>query len=290
MSGSQFFSVQRLTDVIKIVKHKPYETKRFVFGGAFDDTELVDSNEKTATLKIWQMPVKGGQYLVGGDPAWGSSEWADRFALNVSRCWADGVEQVAHQEDAQTHHAGEDGDQRAIDDPRVAAVLRLLGEDHLLVLRARTPDGEPAATGIFPGLAGATAMEVAPHGDPLSASARDLNALMRAKQDRVAAAVPGGEVLLTGQQAYSAPEHAETAGARQVHAALGVRERLAVEAGGNFLRVRGVWQKVTRELLDAELIEWQVAVDCVDHGRSLGLAVSVVRHVADECQAELVRV
>jgi len=44
-------------------------------------------------------------------------------------------------------------------------------------------------------------LQVAPRGDPLSASARDLNALMRAKQSQVAAAVPGGEVLLTGEPA-----------------------------------------------------------------------------------------
>jgi hypothetical protein len=41
---------------------------------------------------------------------------------------------------------------------RVAAVLSLLEGEHLLALRARTPDGEPAATGIFPGLPGATAV------------------------------------------------------------------------------------------------------------------------------------
>lgn len=41
---------------------------------------------------------------------------------------------------------------------RVAALLRHLGPTgHLLALRARTPAGEPAATGIFPGLPGGTA-------------------------------------------------------------------------------------------------------------------------------------
>lgn len=95
MSGSQYFSTQRLTDQMKVVKAKPYEVKRFVFGGAFEDTTLVDCNEKTATLKIWQHPVPKGQYVIGADPAWGSSEWADRFAISVNRCWADGMEQVA---------------------------------------------------------------------------------------------------------------------------------------------------------------------------------------------------
>ncbi len=95
MTGSQFFSSQRLTDQMKIVEQKPFDVRRFVFGAAFEDTILAECSEKTATLKIWELPVMRGQYVIGGDPAWGSSEWADRFAINVSRCYADGIEQVA---------------------------------------------------------------------------------------------------------------------------------------------------------------------------------------------------
>jgi hypothetical protein len=95
MTGSQFFNAQRLTDCRKVVKHKPYDIQRFFFGGTFEETELIECNEKTATLKIWQHPAVRGQYVLGCDPAWGSSEWADRFVINVSRCWADGIEQVA---------------------------------------------------------------------------------------------------------------------------------------------------------------------------------------------------
>lgn len=95
MTGSQFFSTQRLTDARKVVRTKPYDIQRFFFGAAFEDTELIECNEKTATLKIWQHPVPRAQYVIGGDPAWGSSEWADRFCINVTRCWADGMEQVA---------------------------------------------------------------------------------------------------------------------------------------------------------------------------------------------------
>ncbi len=95
MTGSQFFGSQRLTDQMKIVREKPYDIKRFHFGAAFENTVLVDCVERTATLKIWETPCVKGQYVIGADPAWGSSEWADRFAINVSRCWADGIEQVA---------------------------------------------------------------------------------------------------------------------------------------------------------------------------------------------------
>ncbi len=95
MTGSQFFSSQRLNDQHKIVAVKPYELRRFVFGAAFEDTTLIEAPEKTATLKIWHMPVERAVYVMGCDPAWGSSEWADRFCINVSRCWADQMEQVA---------------------------------------------------------------------------------------------------------------------------------------------------------------------------------------------------
>lgn len=95
MTGSQFFSVQRLSDQMKVAKAKPYDRKRFVFTANFEDTTLIDCNENTTTLKIWEAPVMRGTYALGCDPAWGSSEWADRFAITVDRCYADQVEQVA---------------------------------------------------------------------------------------------------------------------------------------------------------------------------------------------------
>lgn len=95
MTGSQFFSSQRLTDCRKVVRDKDYDINRFFFGSAFEDTTLIECNEATATLKIWEHPKPRAQYVIGADPAWGSSEWADRFCINVTRCWADGMEQVA---------------------------------------------------------------------------------------------------------------------------------------------------------------------------------------------------
>lgn len=95
MTGSQYFSAQRLNDQHKIVSAKPFTLHRFVFGADFEDTDLIDAPEKTATLKIWHVPEGRGFYVMGCDPAWGSSEWADRFCINVSRCWADQMEQVA---------------------------------------------------------------------------------------------------------------------------------------------------------------------------------------------------
>ena len=47
------------------------------------------------TLKVWEEPVDTAYYVIGADPAYGSSDWADRFCIQVFRCYADGMEQVA---------------------------------------------------------------------------------------------------------------------------------------------------------------------------------------------------
>ena len=56
---------------------------------------MVKSQERLATLKVWEEPVDTAYYVIGADPAYGSSDWADRFCISVYRCYADGMEQVA---------------------------------------------------------------------------------------------------------------------------------------------------------------------------------------------------
>lgn len=68
---------------------------RYAFGQFFQDTEVLKSTERLATLKVWEEPVKNGYYVIGADPAYGSSDWADRFCIQVFRCYADGLDQVA---------------------------------------------------------------------------------------------------------------------------------------------------------------------------------------------------
>lgn len=55
----------------------------------------MECGEKNANLKIWEFPKGQGHYVIGADPAYGSSDWADRFCVSVWRCYADGMEQVA---------------------------------------------------------------------------------------------------------------------------------------------------------------------------------------------------
>ena len=94
-SGSNFFNTGRLSDEMRIAKKEKAHNYRFVLRDNFQDTDLTESIERNCNLKIWQYPQSGGQYAIGADPAFGSSDWADRFCASVWRCYADGVEQVA---------------------------------------------------------------------------------------------------------------------------------------------------------------------------------------------------
>ena len=95
MTGTSFFSNARCTDMMKIAKKIGCDYYRYSMGANFLDTEVVKSTERLATLKIWEEPVDTAYYVIGADPAYGSSDWADRFCIQVFRCYADGMEQVA---------------------------------------------------------------------------------------------------------------------------------------------------------------------------------------------------
>ena len=94
-SGSLFFSGARINEEFKLaIKTKP-DMYRFVLGEGFEDTELVQSSERMCNMWVWEKPVAGAYYAIGADPAYGSSEWKDRFVAQVYRCYSDGMEQVA---------------------------------------------------------------------------------------------------------------------------------------------------------------------------------------------------
>jgi hypothetical protein len=95
MTGYNFFSNSRCTDAMKESKLTRPDYWRYSMGHDFIDTEVLKSSEKVATLKIWEEPIDTAYYVIGADPAYGSSDWADRFAIQVFRCYADGMDQVA---------------------------------------------------------------------------------------------------------------------------------------------------------------------------------------------------
>jgi len=95
MTGSSFFSHTRCTDQAKVAKKLLPRYYRFSMGQYFEDTELIQSTERMATLTLWEEPIDNAYYVIGADPAYGSSDWADRFCIQIYRTYADGLDQVA---------------------------------------------------------------------------------------------------------------------------------------------------------------------------------------------------
>jgi hypothetical protein len=95
MTGSSFFSNSRCSEAARVAKLKKFDSYRYSFGSNFQDTEVLKSSDRLATLKVWEEPIDTAYYVIGADPAYGSSDWADRFCIQVFRCYADGLDQVA---------------------------------------------------------------------------------------------------------------------------------------------------------------------------------------------------
>lgn len=95
-TGSNFFKGTSVGEAYRWALAQPEPRYyRFHTGMEFTDTEIIEVDSKTATLKIWEEPVQGAQYALGADPAYGSSPESNRYAINVFRCYANKLIQVA---------------------------------------------------------------------------------------------------------------------------------------------------------------------------------------------------
>ena len=95
LTGSQFFSTPMINKAYKAAKDLPCRYYRYRMGQHFEYTAFMETDEKNAELTVWEHPDTEGIYVIGADPAYGSSEWADRFVASVWRCYADRIVQVA---------------------------------------------------------------------------------------------------------------------------------------------------------------------------------------------------
>lgn len=97
-SGQTFFPNKKIGQLIMDLDDvcPPFQAKRYHLGEHFDSMQLetVDHPEE-ADLKIWEEPVTGGVYAIGVDPAYGRSDNKDRHVIEVWRCYADRMIQVA---------------------------------------------------------------------------------------------------------------------------------------------------------------------------------------------------
>lgn len=97
MSGAKFFAPKMLSEGMNHARKQKYKGYRYHVGEDFFAMQIEQvGNPKFATLRIWEEPNPRGLYAVGADPAVGESEWSgDLFAIQILRCYADRVVQVA---------------------------------------------------------------------------------------------------------------------------------------------------------------------------------------------------
>lgn len=95
-TGSQFFGARAISEAIRRTKtNDDPEYFRIEFKVNFWETEILQSSARQATLKIWESPQPGAQYVLGADPAYGSADTRDNYVLSVWRCFGDRCIQVA---------------------------------------------------------------------------------------------------------------------------------------------------------------------------------------------------
>ena len=94
-TGSQFFTSEALTNCIREAKRHPFLTYRYKLTQKFDETKLQQTRDPRSPLRVWEEASKFGYYVLGCDPAYGSSDEADRTCISVWRCYSDCMVQVA---------------------------------------------------------------------------------------------------------------------------------------------------------------------------------------------------
>lgn len=98
VTGSPFFSLKRLNQDVDFVSNNAVTFKGYGYDLP-DRFDLMRCNEvfsaKESELKIWELPVTNARYAVGVDVAYGRSAVNDRHCIEVYRCFADKLVQVA---------------------------------------------------------------------------------------------------------------------------------------------------------------------------------------------------
>jgi len=96
VTGAQYFSTRTLTECAKTIIAEPEPAYfRVQIGQTMTDSQVLVVPKKVSNMHVFEAPIAGAQYVLGADPAYGSSDWADRFVISVWRVYADRIEQVA---------------------------------------------------------------------------------------------------------------------------------------------------------------------------------------------------
>jgi hypothetical protein len=95
-TGAVFFGAEALTDLTNKFVKKPTGKYFFWVGQEFFDTRVYAATTSRMTeLKVWEEPEKDQSYIIAIDPAFGENENNDRSAIQVLKCYADGIDQIA---------------------------------------------------------------------------------------------------------------------------------------------------------------------------------------------------
>lgn len=98
MTGRSFFPLKRVAEDIRFIHETsaPLKAYRYHMGENFLATEIEQLEDtREADLRIWEEPHPSGVYVMGVDPAFGRSAQKDKHAIEVYRCYADKLVQVA---------------------------------------------------------------------------------------------------------------------------------------------------------------------------------------------------
>lgn len=101
--GSNFFGAEALRQTTLAIDSPanthPAKYFRFNFGKGISDVQITECDGRKGYyhLAVWDAPRagEGVQYAIGVDPAYGMTERSDYSSIQVLRCYADGLEQVA---------------------------------------------------------------------------------------------------------------------------------------------------------------------------------------------------
>ena len=96
-SGSGFFPAQRTMEIAESMGNGiPYKGYRYTFQDRFLSSRIEQVKKaEDATLKVWEPPERDGIYVIGVDPSGGGGGESDDHAIEVLRCYADRVVQIA---------------------------------------------------------------------------------------------------------------------------------------------------------------------------------------------------
>ena len=99
LTGRSFFPLRKVERDLAVVtdgNSVTFKAFRYFLGNDISSTSIEQVyNLRDAELRVWEEPLAWGRYAIGCDPAYGRADWNDSHAIQVFRCFADRLIQVA---------------------------------------------------------------------------------------------------------------------------------------------------------------------------------------------------